>query len=190
MINYSLIANAISYYESLGYMELEVPWFVSRQSMEVTSPPDRRYCTSFLGDLVASGEQSFIEMMRTGLLEPGFHQCATPCFRDEPTVNKIWRNYFFKVELIVFQPGDFSVNTMIEDAKRLFESLGLERLQIIDTDIGKDIMCKGVEIGSYGYRQFEENGVKYSWVYGTGLAEPRFSLAQELVVCDILKEGV
>lgn len=33
----------------------------------------------------------------------------------------------------------------------------------------------GIEIGSYGYRSYRE----LHWIYGTGLAEPRFTLAQK-----------
>lgn len=176
MINYDYVANAIFYYKGLGYKYMNAPWFVSRETMEVTAPPDRRYCSSFLGDLVASGEQSFIEMHKQGKLPKGLHQCATPCFRDEPVVDHIHKNYFFKVELIDVMPQDpgRSLSRMIDDALFLFRQV-LPNAEVVNGDVYgvTDIQAEGLELGSYGIRGHGN----FTWVYGTGLAEPRFSQA-------------
>jgi len=175
-IDYRKIVDAIHNYQWLGYEYLEVPWFISRQAMQVTAPPDRRFCTSFIGDLVASGEQSFIQMWMDGKLKPGKWQCATPCFRDEPNVDETHLNYFFKVELIEISPADVekSIDRMIDDALKFFNSY-LDNWMVVDTSIGKDIVSAcGVELGSYGYREHGD----FKWVYGTGVAEPRLSYVE------------
>jgi hypothetical protein len=48
-------------------------------------------------------------------------------------------------------------------------------LTIVKTEIGHDIELNGIEIGSYGWRQNQD----IIWAYGTGLAEPRFSIANQ-----------
>ena len=46
-------------------------------------------------------------------------------------------------------------------------------VDVVPTKEGYDLMINGIEVGSYGLRM----GNGYEWVYGTGLAEPRFSVA-------------
>ena len=38
-----------------------------------------------------------------------------------------------------------------------------------------DIEVDGVEVGSYGIREYKCGDKIYTWVYGTGVALPRFS---------------
>lgn len=176
LIDYQKIADAVRHYKGLGYTPLNAPWFVSRKAMEVTAPPGRRFCSSFIGDLVASGEQSFIQMWMDGQLPGSKWQCTTPCFRDEPVVDDLHLNYFMKVELIEVDPFNpiSSIELMISYAKNFFDSFLSKRAHIINTEIGKDIVSsEGIELGSYGYREYGN----FRWVYGTGVAEPRFSSA-------------
>ncbi len=176
-INYHRIAKAIDHYSSGGYTFIDVPWFASRQAMQVTAPPNLRFCTSFLGDLVASGEQSFIQLWMDGKMEKGKWHCVTPCFRDEPHVNEFRLNYFMKVELIEVDPDDVeqSIQDHIEFALDFFEFYSFIKTRVIDTEIGKDIVtADGIELGSYGYREHEG----FRWTYGTGVAEPRLSYAE------------
>jgi hypothetical protein len=70
---------------------------------------------------------------------------------------------------------------MISDAYYFFESLGYTgrcgeqaaKIETVDTPVGRDINFNGIEVGSYGIREFEG----FKWVYGTGAAEPRLSQA-------------
>ncbi len=153
--------------------------------MEVTASPDRRFCTSFLGDLVASGEQSFIQMWMDGILKKGKWQCATPCFRDEPIIDDLHLNYFFKVELIEVLPADpeKSLHRMVNDAIRFFRNY--VSVEVEDTSIGHDIISSGgIELGSYGYREHGD----FKWVYGTGVAEPRLSYVESEETVDAVEE--
>lgn len=53
----------------------------------------------------------------------------------------------------------------------------MDRLKVVDTDIGFDVEYDGLELGSFGTRQT----ITGKWyVYGTGLAEPRYSMATTL----------
>ena len=65
------------------------------------------------------------------------------------------------------------VQKFIDDASKLF--LYYIKTEIVETEIGFDIVYKNIELGSYGTRLF--NGKQYS--YGTGLALPRLSYAIE-----------
>jgi hypothetical protein len=47
--------------------------------------------------------------------------------------------------------------------------------RLVTTEDGLDVEIGGIEVGSYGTRLHEG----FSWNYGTGLAEPRFSSALE-----------
>jgi hypothetical protein len=45
------------------------------------------------------------------------------------------------------------------------------------TNIGYDIVYRGMELGSYGIR--EDQFTNFKWIYGTGCAEPRLSKLTE-----------
>jgi hypothetical protein len=177
MINYKNIVAATDYYEQLGYKYVDVPWFVSTKAISATLPSGRRLCQSHIGNLVGSGEQSFIEMWLNGDLKLGTFQCATPCFRDE-ILTETNHNYFFKVELINVLGLDatqsditIGLNKVINDSCQFFMKMLDNQIEVVETDIGWDIYSKGVELGSYGYRMFQD----MRWIYGTGCAEPRLS---------------
>jgi hypothetical protein len=180
-IDYRFLSIAVGFYEIRGYKYLEVPWFVSQESCDVTCPPWAELFKTFAGCLVASGEQSFIEMRKK--LAPGKYQCVTPCFRDEEKPDELHLQYFMKNELIrVLPPGqnvEFEVESIIVEACDFFSSTmnifgktGSE-MRVVETNIGKDIEINGIEVGSYGYREYDN----FRWVYGTGCAEPRLSQA-------------
>lgn len=182
MIDYTLLAAALEHYKWLGYSPLDVPWFVSVESIEVTRPPESRLFETFAGCLVASGEQSFIEMMEQGTLPLGKSVCITPCFRDESELDEVRQQYFMKVELIDYMPEDLEVAKSQMEMHALgflsrYVEVGLERIfQERDGKaeyIGTDIMSNGLELGSYGCREYKN----HKWVYGTGCAEPRLSYA-------------
>lgn len=137
----------------------------------------------------ASGEQSFLQMQydcaKNGLPEmQGRWQTITPCFRDEPEINEFKRIGFMKLELIDWSiPTQNNLEQIIEAARRFFS-------QHIDCDVvkndqvsehGHDIVSRkrGIELGSYGIRENKIGDYRMSWIYATGLAEPRLSVAIE-----------
>lgn len=185
-INWSYINQAVAYYRGLGFKYVEAPWIVSPDSIGVTLPVGRRHFTCNDGGLVGSAEQGFIELMRNGLLsEPdradGLYVAAGPCFRDDD-VDLLHQKTFFKVELIRIlglptgqHEAQYLVKNMAKMAVEFFEDVLGEEVVIVETAEGLDIELNDVEIGSYGYRE----AFGKSWVYGTGLAEPRFSMVSQ-----------
>jgi seryl-tRNA synthetase len=185
-INWAWVAEAIDDYIWCGYKYLEVPWIVSNEAVQATIPAGRLGWKTFIPDqevittdkasyLVGSAEQSFIQLMINGALDKGRYCAATPCFRDDK-VDDLHQQTFFKVELIEFRPDSDDLSNIIDDAKEFMEYLSACKLDIVKTEAGLDLMLKGVEVGSYGYRQYKE----MKWIYGTGLALPRFSKAVAL----------
>lgn len=190
-INYEYISKAIEFYSSNGYEYVGVPWYVTKDIIMMTKPhieiPD--YELSANGKyLIASGEQGFLYSIMKGYLAPGKYVTCTPCYRFE-SQDWLHRKTFMKVELIEFT---YDVSRALSPFKveelsyRFFHSLlplsKASPISPVDSERGpldiatpRDWTLNGVEIGSYGVRQYK-NLVK--WVYGTGLAEPRFTTAK------------
>ena len=175
-INYGRLANAQLFYLGRGYQNVETPWLVSARAVGATLPPECQPYTTSFGVLVGSGEQGFLQCMLDGVLNPGKSQTTTPCFRDEKILTEMCRQTFVKLELIWYQPEDpqAAYSTVINDALAcFFEIADIGACDVVRTEQGVDIFYSGIELGSYGVRQMGG----HVWVYGTGLAEPRFSLA-------------
>jgi hypothetical protein len=154
----------------MGYSYLEAPWIVSRSSYYATKPSESTDVTALDGYLVASGEQSFLELVSRGdQIEKAC--CCTPCFRIEEW-DELHLPYFMKVELINTDLA--SLSSMIKDALKVFNNyLNVPARVIYLENDTFDIVGKnsGVELGSFGIRHWND----FSWVYGTGIAEPRTS---------------
>lgn len=177
-INHSILNEAIEYYKSIGYSYVEVPWVVSSSSSSLgISDGIKRQFSTFLGDLIASGEQGFFELVRTNspLIRKGENYVTcTPCFRDEEKLSPYTRNWFEKVELFCWCHRD--------EAESIFKKLQYDSYSFHSkyTDSIKQIKINGhnvdlklndIEIASIGIRNTEN----FTWVYATGVAEPRFS---------------
>lgn len=184
MIDWRKLNDAIEYYTDHGYRFISVPWIVPRDTTDITKPLERRPVSTFMGDLVGSGEQGFIQLMKEGKLPRGKYCCLTPCFRDEEVYDEIHLPYFMKVELINTGKYPFSawhaVEDMADDALEfLNQGVYCKRIELEDRTCveGKSIdivtSTKSIELGSYGHRKFDD----LEWVYGTGIAEPRYSYA-------------
>lgn len=188
-INYKNIYEGIEHYKRLGYNYIEVPWLVSKESLDVTRPPEARYFDTFMGQLVASGEQSFIEI-RKDLCPGRKYQCVTPCFRDEK-YDSTHHPSFLKLELILpLWKGDNeaeAVDLVLKDAYNFFRRYAsYEGAPVtVKTDIGFDINMLGIEVGSYGYREYDG----FRWVYGTGVAEPRLSYVRQKIEEEITRRN-
>lgn len=184
-IDYGLIAESIAFYESRGYRRIESPWLVSRSIGDITKPA---FASSFAVTketksaekvFVASGEQSLLYLIGKGYLpESGKLLTVTPCMRDDAWDELHWKQ-FLKVELMEYGDGVENAAELVNDALEFF-SKHVDASLLKETDVPKaralDIELDGVEVGSYGVR--ECSFVK--WAYGTGLAEPRFSMAKRI----------
>jgi hypothetical protein len=194
---YKRLQHAVTYYEKCGFKYIDVPWAVSEEAVNITRP------AWAVGDSlqykaggtplfpVASAEQSFIQLQLDAINNPlesritGSFCALTPCFRNEPVLDDLHQPYFMKVELISWDKTTREdMNKMIAGARLLFEEnlwvtcvhnaepdpIGVTAYDLVTTHTG-------IELGSYGIRETEKLG---RWLYGTGLAEPRYSYALEL----------
>jgi hypothetical protein len=192
MINYRSIANAIDYYEKHCFARVETPWLVSKPVSDITKPEG---ALDYMVDsknkvLVASGEQGFLYQYKKGFLPKGRFQTVTPCFRDE-TFDSTHCKYFMKLELIdTYSPTLSSLDEIVGAAKSFFysrleglpySSFDPDLLEVVATSeesydiLYPDVEGTKVELGSYGIRTTSY----LSWVYGTGIAEPRLSQLME-----------
>lgn len=181
MILWGNVVKAIEHYRKRGYSYLEVPWIVSQEAIQVTIPSGKEPLVCQYGSLVGSAEQSFIQLMMDGECPTGKFMAATPCFRDDE-VDLLHQKTFFKVELIEVQNSGFDGATwteealghMVKDALDCYQSLiNGAKAYVAVTAQGLDIKLKGIELGSYGIRRYEN----WVWVYGTGYADPRYNTA-------------
>jgi hypothetical protein len=163
-IDWRILADAIAYYESLGYEYVETPWVVPLDVLRITFDGNHLETGDGRG-LVGSAEQGFLALD----LPLGRYVSCSPCFRgDEP--DELHHSDFMKVELFVTSSSS-TVESVISDAKNLLSRYC--SCEVVETQEGFDIECGGVELGSYGERK--QNN--FRWVYGTGVALPRLSQA-------------
>lgn len=183
-MNYEHISWAVDFYSGRGYVyEPDAPWTVGMDAYYSTKPKDAKdvYITTRLGETVlerqypvASGEQSFLQMMLDG--QPIKRAiCVTPCHRVEPKLDTLHRPYFMKAELINAQDVDMGhLVHMVHDACAFFERFFPVR--VVSTGAYSfDVVEKStrMELGSYGIRTYAH----LKWIYGTACAEPRLSTA-------------
>jgi len=188
MIDYGIIDASIKHYEKCGYTRVETPWTVTKAVSDITRPPEAKEMSLKHEDgkvLVASGEQSFLYQYLKGFLPKGKFQTVTPCFRHDP-FDSLHTKYFIKNELIVtdFNPIDAAsvLESVVRDAFIFFKDFfpnylpEVQPLKIKETGLRQfDILFDNVELGSYGIRRCDF----LTWVYGTGCAEPRFTLTRK-----------
>ena len=190
MINYGLIDIASNFYSGQGYSRVEAPWLVTKQISDITCPPGgasyivKKDVEVKEKTFVASGEQSFLYLINKGFLpETGKFHTITPCMRND-SFDATHTKYFMKLELIDYSTvrrlskseTSYAVNHMVQQALSFFKTIVPEdklSIEIINNSEfpAYDINFDGVEIGSYGYREC----MFCNWIYGTGIAEPRFS---------------
>ena len=180
MIDYTNLSDSIKYFNSIGYKELSLPWHVEKEYIEFTLKKElvNKYKFKILDNrfLVGSAEQSFIKSMIEDKIY-GSYQSITPCFRDDVEDN-LHHKYFMKNE--IFINNDISIHRLqrlIEEVLKLYSKYTTkDNIEIVETSDelsikSFDININGIEVGSYGIRELEG----YGWIYGTGVAEPRFS---------------
>lgn len=176
-IDWFKVSHAVTFYKTLGYKYVEVPWIVPRSVTQITMPQGKQSLEVDMGNewsdaLIGSGEQGFLGWRAK--FKPGdMLVTATPCFRDEWGCKEgVTQPQFFKVELMVV--GQDVTRVVLDHAKRLMSTFAANfAIREVVTEEGRDLFIKDFEVGSYGYREYDG----FKWTYGTGLAEPRFSTA-------------
>ena len=147
-----------------------------------TCPQEHWVVDSTIGYLVGSAEQSFIHLDSIGELGNGKFVACTPCFRNEDYIDELHQRSFMKVELYrndTANPDDlagfidevvcFYRTRLNRSNPEAFKKLVVRKF----SDGTADLELGGIEIGSYGVRSYGDT----HWMYGTAIAEPRFSTA-------------
>lgn len=171
-IDYKILSDAIEYYQSKGFKYENVSWIVSEYVSNITKPEISKNLPLFDGVLVASAEQSFLQKIYDDKLQKGSYVALTPCFRDD-VVDYLHQQYFMKVELIeTLDTTKSRLNDIISICQNFFNQYVNTEIKITG-NLTYDIIDSKTktELGSYGIRNHSIG----SWIYATGVAEPRLS---------------
>ena len=161
----NLVPQAVNYYERLGYIPVTVPQAVRGSIMNATAPEGVAPLAEDKLHLIASGEQGLVEELFRGTLSKGaYYQTTTMCFRPgDAKRGPDYLDAFLKVELLCTHLGDCTRELAANALGFYAIALG-NAPTFKKTEIGVDIMHKGVELGSYGCRSY----LGVNWTYGTG----------------------
>lgn len=175
-ISFTHFLTAAAYYSASGYVPSEAPMVIAEAASALTAPPGVVELYHAPGRVyVASAEQSFLDRVMREDNPPTRGMYLTPCVRDELVLDDLHLRVFLKLELIHFGGTERDLPEMLRMARGFYSRY--IPVEEVDTVSGTDLVSpEGVELGSYGVRSV--NGLSY--VYGTGLAEPRFSYARQL----------
>lgn len=185
-IDYARLGRAIAYYENLGYKYVELDWTASPEAIAATCPnPDLAADVPLIGTLIGSAEQAFIDEARAHWKPKGKYCACTPCFRVGDNRDIFHQEMFMKVELwrddvVDHYAKEEMLSAMAEFAQNEMHSFPIWELKREDLEDGSaDLILNGHEIGSFGVRELflGQSEDPLRWVFGTGLAEPRFSMA-------------
>lgn len=172
-IDIELIYQAITFFKRLGYRSLSAPMLVDGAALYATMPKNRKAKPHLNLFYVGSAEQSFLYLLDQGNTYSGKYMMITPCQRDEDVQDERHLEIFLKIELVAID-DTISHQDILNDAKGFFESIYKGQIDIVPiAEEQSDLEINGVEVGSYGIRNYNNNRV----VYGTGLALPRFTQA-------------
>ncbi|WP_315922316.1 hypothetical protein [Mesorhizobium sp. SP-1A] len=173
-VNWEYLVAALQWYEARGYKRVDLPWHASLEAIQSTLDDlGRSYELGDLGLLVGSAEQSFVDALMNGTLGQGKFVSLTPCFRKEPVFDATHHPYFMKVELFDTNAYDGTDFEIALEARTFMTEISGISPDVVPTEIGYDLEINGIEVGSYSSRKYKG----YEWTCGTGIAEPRFSIA-------------
>lgn len=174
------ISKALDFYTGKGFQFIDLPWHVPHDIAGITCPTEERmFHLREYGVLVGSAEQSFIAAQKSGALSEGRFVAVSPCFRNEGADrDNLHALYFMKVELystLSMRKGEDAELALIAKEFMLSERgiVFYPSIDLVETQEGFDLEIGGIEVGSYSSRRHED----MAWTCGTGLAEPRFSMA-------------
>lgn len=178
-----MLDECVNHFSSdLSYRYVQLPWMVGEEAYLHTSPDNarkgRKKCR--VGGtnqyLVASGEQSFLQLEHQGLLPNTSDSFIgwTPCFRHENIYDETHHFYFMKAELFV--RGEH-LDQVCGDAYR-FLSTYVPCIMVENGDtIDINGLTSSTELGSYGVRKDIDGNL---YTFGTALALPRLGRERDL----------
>lgn len=177
----ALIQYFLDFHTSRGYIEVSVPYIVSRSTLEGTGQLPKFELDLFKVNHLVAGEDAFLiptaevpvtNMYRDTLLNstqlPIHHVCYSPSFRAEAgsygrdTRGLLRQHQFHKVELVKIctpETSNEEHEKMTTDAEDLLKSLDLpfRRLLLCSGDIGFSArICYDIEVWLPGQQQYRE----------------------------------
>lgn len=182
-IDWLLLAEANSFYANNGFQQIETPFAIPSYYHSFTKPHDNQTFVLNNGlfsnnshELVGSAEQGFIYLLLNNLLESKKLQSITPCFRFDE-YDELHQPWFMKLELFQLSDNNEDLFNIISIVKKFFEKHTSSCVQLVNTGENMyDLEINNIEVGSYGFRKVND----YTFIYATGLALPRFSIANKL----------
>lgn len=200
--SYHNISKCLSFYSNKAFY-IDTPWFVKREIKNITYHNNDEFIFSNNMTLVGSAEQGFLSLeYDNSLINDVLYISVSPCFRDEPVIDYIHKKCFLKAELYYCSKNIYNIQLELYNimtyAFNFFSTMisSNDKLQIVEINENQniknkykysnvinelsslDILLNDIEIGSYGVRHIMKNGERFYYIYGTALAEPRFSTAR------------
>lgn len=175
-----LIMEAMNYYSGLGYVPFTVPLVVDDEVSDLTKPDIVQSLYHQDKVYVGSAEQSFLQLYKHKDIykkngKNGKYFAVTPCYRQELILDELHYLVFLKIELFVIPENNaMTLHRVLGNAFGFFDGYTKDIEIRALTYRSYDIFVNDIEVGSYGIRNLDN---KLSYIYGTGLAEPRFSYA-------------
>lgn len=180
-IDYILLAEAVKYYTEQDYYQIETPFAIPEFYHFYTKPHNDQTFVLKEGlfknnahELVGSAEQGFIYCLLNNKLDLSKKLFSvTPCFRYD-NYDNLHQPWFMKLELFHYSSSEKDLKNMIHIAQNFFQQQSKFNVNIVQTgEKSFDLEINNIEVGSYGFRHIEE----HTFIYGTGLALPRFSIS-------------
>lgn len=183
-IDWILLSKSVDFYSRENYFQIETPFAIPEFYHFYTKPHNDQSFVLNDGmfhnnthELVGSAEQGFIFLLLNNQLDLSKKLFSvTPCFRVD-NYDQLHQPWFIKLELFHFSSHEDDLKNMLQLAKTFYEKQTSFPVNIQQTgDYSYDLEINNIEVGSYGFRHVED----YTFIYGTGLALPRFSITTKL----------
>ncbi len=174
-ISASLLYSAMTFFKNSGYHFITVPMLIDEDVIRLTLPPDRLPKFHNNKCYVGSAEQSIYQLIKEGKDLPPKVLAITPCQRDENVLDELHQEIFLKIELACTD-NTITYRDIANDVMNFYSQFTdkAKIVDFVDFDNSCDIEIGGIEVGSYGQREYKGRTIHF----GTGVALPR--LAQSL----------
>ena len=169
-ISATLIYSAMSFFKDKGYRFITVPMLVDEDVVNLTLPSDCSAKFHLDKCYVGSAEQYIYQLIKEGKDLPSKVLAITPCQRDDG-IDEFHQEIFLKIELACTD-NTVTYHDIAIDVMEYYNTLtdNAKYVDFTDFDNTCDIEINGVEVGSYGMREYNGRIIHF----GTGLALPRF----------------
>jgi hypothetical protein len=178
-ISAALLYSAMTFFKNSGYHFITVPMLVDEDVIRLTLPHDRQPKFHNNKCYVGSAEQSIYQLIKEGKDLPPKALAITPCQRDEMVLDELHQEIFLKIELACTD-NTITYRDIANDVMNFYSQF-TDKAKIVDFDNSFDIEIGGIEVGSYGQREYKGRIIHF----GTGLALPRVAQALNMIMFNV-----